>query len=135
VRLLVPILLRFVVVYCLFDTVNLVISHALRGAGDTRFVGLVALVLSWPLLVWPTWASAAWGWGLYTAWTAASLYIMAQAILFLWRFRRGPWRNLRVIERPCALPGVEPGGKLRPIPPADAVHSEERLIPSRQGEP
>src|SRR5262249_34288093 len=39
----VPLLLRFVALYCLFDSLNVVFSFALRGAGDTRFVAGVAV--------------------------------------------------------------------------------------------
>jgi MATE family multidrug resistance protein len=95
---LVPVLLRFVAVYSLFDSVNLVFSFALRGAGDTRFVMMVSLVLSWPLMVLPTWAVVQGGWGLYWAWGCASAYIIGQALIFLFRFRVGKWKTMRVIE-------------------------------------
>jgi MATE family multidrug resistance protein len=98
VRPLVPVLLRFVAVYSLFDCMNLVFSFALRGAGDTRFVTLVSLVLAWPVMVLPTWAACYFSWGLYWAWTFASAYIMALAVVFLLRFRQGKWRTMRVIE-------------------------------------
>ena len=39
-------LLRFVAVYSIFDSVNLVVSFAVRGAGDTRFVALVGFLRS-----------------------------------------------------------------------------------------
>jgi MATE family multidrug resistance protein len=93
----VPVLLRFVSLYALFDCVNLVVSFALRGAGDTRFVTRVALALPWPTMVLPTWAAWHQGWGLYWAWAFASLYIMALAVVFLVRFRQGKWRSMRVI--------------------------------------
>ena len=32
-----------------FDSMNLIFSFALKGAGDTRFVSLVALMLPWPI--------------------------------------------------------------------------------------
>src|SRR5262249_10866656 len=76
VRALVPVLLRFVACYCLFDTLNLVFSFALRGAGDTRFVNRVALSLAWPVMVLPTWAAWQYRWGLYWCWAFASLYIV-----------------------------------------------------------
>jgi MATE family multidrug resistance protein len=98
VRLRVPVLLRFVAIYSLFDALNVVLSYALRGAGDTRFVGRTALVLSWPVLVLPTWAAWHFGWGLYWAWAFASLYIALLALTFLFRFRQGHWRSMRVIE-------------------------------------
>ena len=95
---LVPLLLRFVTVYCLFDACNLILSFALRGAGDTRFVTWVALALSWPVMVLPTWAAWYYGWGLYAAWGFASLYIILLAVTFFFRFRQGKWRSMRVIE-------------------------------------
>jgi MATE family multidrug resistance protein len=94
----VPVLLRFVAVYCLFDCANLVLSFALRGAGDTRFVGAVALALSWPLMVLPTWLAAERRWDLLWPWTFASGYIMTLALIFLLRFLRGKWRFMSVIE-------------------------------------
>ncbi len=95
---MVPLLLRFVTVYCLFDCCNLILSFALRGAGDTRFVTWVALALSWPVMVLPTWAAWRFGWGLYAAWGFASLYIVLLALTFFFRFRQGKWRSMRVIE-------------------------------------
>jgi MATE family multidrug resistance protein len=98
VRDLVPTLLRFVAVYCLFDCVNLTFSFALRGAGDTRFVMLVTVCLSMGVLALPSWAVVSWGGGLYGAWTCASLYIILLAVVFLVRFRHGAWKSMRVIE-------------------------------------
>ena len=93
-----PVLLRFVVVYMLFDCANLVFSFALRGAGDTHFVVVVGVALAWPIMVAPTVAACYYQWGLYTAWAFASLYIMLLAMVFCWRFRQGKWRAMRVIE-------------------------------------
>jgi MATE family multidrug resistance protein len=95
---MVPVLLRFVSLYCLFDCSNLILSFALRGAGDTRFVTWVALSLSWPVMVLPTWAAWRFGWGLYAAWGFATLYIILMSGTFLFRFRQGKWRSMRVIE-------------------------------------
>src|SRR5262249_55869625 len=39
---LIPGLLAFVALYSLFDAMNVVFSFALRGAGDTRFVTVIA---------------------------------------------------------------------------------------------
>jgi MATE family multidrug resistance protein len=104
VAVLVPVLLRFVAVYSLFDGLNLVLSFALKGAGDTRFVTLVSLTLSWPMMVLPTWAVWHFGWGLSWAWAAASAYIITQALVFLVRFLGGKWKSMRVIE---AAPVIE----------------------------
>lgn len=94
----VPRLLQFVAVYCLFDSVNLVFSFALRGAGDTRFVTAVAVALSWAVMVGPSCAAWYYGWGMYWAWGFASLYIMLLSVVLLGRFLRGAWKSMRVIE-------------------------------------
>jgi MATE family multidrug resistance protein len=103
---LVPVLLRFVALYSLFDSMNLVFSFALRGAGDTRFVTVVSLVLAWPLMVLPTWAALRCGWGLYWAWAFASGYVIALGLVFLLRFRHGQWKTMRVIESAPAAVAV-----------------------------
>ena len=102
IRERVPKLLRFVSVYAMFDTVNLVVSFALRGAGDTRFVTRLALSLPWPTMVLPTWAVLEWGWGLYWAWAFATLYVLSMAGAFLVRFRQGKWRSMRIIAPQAA---------------------------------
>lgn len=104
---LVPMLLRFVAAYCLFDSVNLVFSFALRGAGDTRFVTAVALGLALPIMVIPTWLAWHYGWGLYWAWAFASAYIIALATTFVLRFRHGAWKSMRVIETAAREPIAE----------------------------
>jgi MATE family multidrug resistance protein len=98
VRALVPVLLRFVAVYCLFDTMNVVFSFALRGAGDTRYVTVRALDLSAQVLVIPTWLAVRGSGGLYAAWAFASLYVIVLGLTFLARFLQGQWRTMRVIE-------------------------------------
>lgn len=106
-EMLVPRLLRFVAFYCLFDSINLIFSFALRGAGDTRFVTVVALTLAWPVMILPTWAAWKYDWGLYPAWLSATLYIVLLAGVFFLRFRQGKWRSMRVIETPQAFTGLE----------------------------
>jgi MATE family multidrug resistance protein len=103
---LVPILLYYAAVYSLFDTMNITFSFALRGAGDTRFVTVVALGLAWPCMVLPTWAAWYYHWEspLYWAWGFISFYIIGEGIVFLGRFRAGKWKSMRVIEAPPEAP-------------------------------
>jgi multidrug resistance protein, MATE family len=98
------VLLRFVAVYSLFDCLTYVLSSALRGAGDTRFVTAAALGLSWPVMVVPSWLASRYGWGLYWAWTFASLYVILLSLTVLARFRQGRWQSVRVIEAGGAVP-------------------------------
>src|SRR5262249_26769785 len=95
---LIPLLLRFVAIYSLADGANIIYAFALRGAGDTRFVTLLAIGLSWPIMVIPTWFSVERGWGIEAAWSFATAYVIALAIAFLIRFLGGKWRTMKVIE-------------------------------------
>jgi len=99
---LVPVLLQFVAVYSLFDSMNLIFAFALKGAGDTRFVTILSVGLGWPLMVLPTWAAWEYGWGLTWAWTFASAYVIVLGLALLARFRGGRWQTMRVIEPACA---------------------------------
>jgi multidrug resistance protein, MATE family len=98
VKVMVPFLLMFVGFFVCFDSMNLVFSFALKGAGDTRFVTLVALIVPWPLMVFPTWYFSQMENAIYYAWGAASFFIVFQAFVFLSRFLGGKWKKMSVIR-------------------------------------
>ena len=77
---------------------NLTVSFALRGAGDTRFVSLLTFVLAWQLMVIPTYLLVQAKGNLNWAWIFATVYILAMALCFTLRFRSGKWKSMRVIE-------------------------------------
>jgi MATE family multidrug resistance protein len=92
------VLLRFVAAYCLLDATNVVFVSAIRGAGDTRFVLLTTIVMA-PLPLLAGWAGVHFaGLGLYWCWGVITVWISSLGVIYLWRFLRGPWRELRVIE-------------------------------------
>ena len=94
------VLLRFVAFYSVFDTLNIVFSSAIKGAGDTRFVMYMMVLVSILLLAVPTYlAIVVFGCGLMFAWVLISVNIMALGMIFLFRFRGGKWKEMRVIER------------------------------------
>lgn len=93
------ILLRFVALYSLVDGLNIIYSGALKGAGDTAFIGWTITVISIATILVPvTLAVAVFQAGLYTVWSFATLYVCALALAFWWRFRQGKWKTMRVIE-------------------------------------
>jgi MATE family multidrug resistance protein len=98
VSTIVPYLLMYVALFTCFDSMNLIFSFALKGAGDTRFVTLVALTVPWPLMVMPTWLMKDWNGAVYWAWGAASFFIIFQSFIFLARFRGGKWKTMSVIH-------------------------------------
>ncbi|MCB1197105.1 MAG: MATE family efflux transporter [Deltaproteobacteria bacterium] len=91
-------LLMFMALFTLFDSMNFVLSFALRGAGDTKFISWVSLLVPWPLMVIPTWMVSKHAQGIYYAWGFASFYIIVLAFIILFRFRGGKWKKMRVIE-------------------------------------
>lgn len=93
-----PGLLIFIAVYSLFDSMNLVFSSALKGAGDTWFVTIASVTMAWLLMVVPCWLAVEYGLGLWWCWAAASAFIILVAFVFLWRFLGGKWKSMRVIE-------------------------------------
>ena len=106
------VLLRFVALYSLFDGMTIVFASALKGAGDTRFVMLMLVGLSFCILVIPSYlALTVFKASLYTGWTIATTYICVLGISYYVRFRRGAWKSMRVIEHipphiPPTLPTV-----------------------------
>jgi len=93
------VLLKFVAFYSLVDGLNIIYSGALKGAGDTAFIGWTIIILSVGLIIVPvTLAVNVFQAGLYTAWTFASLYVCALAGAFWWRFRQGKWKTMRVMD-------------------------------------
>jgi multidrug resistance protein, MATE family len=99
------ILLRFVAIYTLFDALNIIFSSAIKGAGDTKFVMYMIIVLLLGVLVIPTFAAVMWlGASIYVCWGIASAYVMALGVSFFLRYRSGKWQTMRVIDHP--IPAV-----------------------------
>ncbi len=93
-----------IAVFQLFDAVGITMVGALRGAGDTKWPGVMTAVLSWSLII-GLGAILRWGfpeWGSMGPWSAAAAYIIAFALTMLWRFRRGAWRSIEIVEREIA---------------------------------
>lgn len=98
VRELTIVLLRFVAVYCLFDATQLIFVSALKGAGDTRFVLLVAVVLTTLSIAIGQLVERFFDAGVFGWWYVMTGWICALAIVYLLRFIQGGWRTMRVIE-------------------------------------
>lgn len=93
------VLLRFIAVYCLFDTCNVIFSGTLKGAGDTTFVMYFSLICGWLVLVLPTYFIINYKiGGFITTWIFVTLYVSLVGLGFLVRFLQGKWKNMRVIE-------------------------------------
>jgi MATE family multidrug resistance protein len=99
IRAAAVLLLRFVALYSIFDSVNIVFGSALKGAGDTRFVMAYLLVMATAGLVLPSvLLIGVLAQGLMTAWLIVTVYIIALAFGFMVRFLGGRWKGMRVIS-------------------------------------
>jgi len=105
IRKIVVVLLRFVAVYSIFDTFNIIFAAAIKGAGDTRFVMRMLGVLSVCLLIIPSYfALIIWKQEIFVGWTIVTVYIISLGVGFYIRFLGGKWKAMRVIEKPA--PGL-----------------------------
>ncbi|MDR1534088.1 MAG: MATE family efflux transporter [Planctomycetota bacterium] len=73
-------------------------SHAIRGAGDTRFSMLVMGFCGWFLFALPCLASYLLGAEPGFLWLILLFYSAVAAGIFYWRYRGGKWKGMRVIE-------------------------------------
>ena len=97
------ILLKFVALYCFFDSMQIVFVGALRGAGDTRFVLLNTSVISVLFLSLGYFLEHQLGWkasgyALYGWWWVLTAWIFVLGITYVLRFQQGRWKTMRVIE-------------------------------------
>jgi MATE family, multidrug efflux pump len=91
--------------YTIFDSINVIFSAAVKGAGDTRFVMYMTVSLAWLVMVVPTYLAVyVLDWGVYSAWWFLSAFMIILSAVFYLRFKGGKWESMRVIEMPPPLP-------------------------------
>lgn len=95
-----PTLLKLVGIFVIFDSIYLNVSFSLKGAGDTLFVSLIAMILPWPLMVLPAYLMTDWQDGVVWAWAAVVVYSLTTTLALLWRFQGGKWQGMRVTQLP-----------------------------------
>ena len=93
------VLLRFVAGFLFFDAVYMIITGALKGAGDTRFILISIGCVSFLTMLLPAYIGVEYfGLGLYFAWTCAVAFIFVLAVVTALRYQQGKWKEMRVIE-------------------------------------
>jgi len=79
----------------LFDVLGIVVSGALRGAGDTRWPFVAQTTGAWLVRLPLVWLFAlGLGYGVIGAWCAEFVFVAGLGFAFLWRFRSGAWRGV-----------------------------------------
>jgi len=93
-------LLRFVVVYSLFDGLYLCAFGALSGAGDVWFPMAIMGLTGFFGLVLPIWLLFELGLAtINSMWVVFVVYILILNAAGSWRYRQGLWRHKKVIEK------------------------------------
>jgi MATE family multidrug resistance protein len=59
---------------------------------------MLTFLLSWPIMVIPTYFVVQYQGNILYAWGSATAFIIAMAVCFWLRFRTGKWKSMRVIE-------------------------------------
>lgn len=77
-----------------FDAVTLILSHALQGAGYTKWVMKIEGIVVYFLLLPAAYIlSLVFGFGIYGAWISMFVYSLTMGIAMLWKFKAGKWKE------------------------------------------
>lgn len=77
--------------------VAMILTQALFGAGNSRFVMIVELILHFTCLMPLAWLfGITLGGGLPGIWASAVVYIVGLAAAMLWKFSRGDWKSTQI---------------------------------------
>lgn len=77
--------------------VGMIVTQALFGAGNTRFVAVAEGLLHFGLFVPLAWVlGIVVHFGLVGIWSAGAIYMMALAAVMTWKFRSGDWKSIRI---------------------------------------
>ena len=116
-------------VFQLFDALAILLSGALRGAGDTVWPGMATLILSWTFIVGGGFAmiKAAPQLGSVGPWVGATAFLVTLGLAMLLRFTSGKWRTLSLVRKavPAATPADGPasGAGSEPTPDTGSTHA------------
>lgn len=77
--------------------VGMILTQALFGAGNSRFVMIVELILHFTCLVPLAWLlGITFELGLVGIWSAAVVYVVALSSVMVWKFWKGDWKEIRL---------------------------------------
>lgn len=95
-------LLMMAAVFQGFDAITIVLSGALRGAGDTKWQAIMMFVASYVVFLPLAYSLAilANG-GALGAWLGATIYIISLSGVFFYRFYSEKWRHMNIFIQPA----------------------------------
>jgi MATE family multidrug resistance protein len=96
----VRILLVMLAVWGVADATAIIISGALKGAGDTHFVMYFQSAVAWGFLVLgQLLLVVVFNCNVYVSWSWTLLYIIILGIGFVLRFRSSHWKSIDLLDR------------------------------------
>ncbi len=105
---MVRILLVMLAIWGTADAAAIVVSGALKGAGDTHFVMYFQSAVAWGFLVLGQLLLVfVFKCGVYASWAWTLLYIVILGVGFILRFRSGRWKSIDLLDRRATAPIVE----------------------------
>lgn len=97
IRAMGTVLLKYVAIYCLLDGLNIVYLSSLQSTGDTRWTFLMTLGFQGIFLSALLYADQCHR-DLFFEWKIATVFVMLQALMWLWRFLSDRWVSLTLVE-------------------------------------
>ena len=89
---------RLAGLFSIADGFFILYGNAIRGAGDTRFAMYAMGFCGWFLFAVPCVVAYELGAGPHFLWWILVFYAASSAAVLYWRYRRGNWKRMRVIE-------------------------------------
>ena len=92
------VMLRLAAIYTLADSAQLVFTGALRGAGDTRWVMRMSIVLHWVFSGVAIFLIRSIQADPVTVWVVFIAFVLGLGLVMFLRFRGGKWRQIQLIS-------------------------------------
>ncbi len=92
-------ILVYMALFQFIDAIGILSHGSLKGAGDTKFPAMVALITAWVFFL-----PAAWWfgrpevYGIHGAWISAVIYIWIVDVILFWRFVGGKWQKMDIFK-------------------------------------
>ncbi len=103
---MVRVLLVMLAIWGTADASAIIISGALKGAGDTHFVMYFQSAVAWGFLVLGQLVIVfVFKAGVYVSWAWTLLYIIILGIGFVLRFRSSRWKSIDLLDRRASATG------------------------------
>lgn len=107
----VRVLLVMLAIWGVADATAIILSGALKGAGDTHFVMYFQSVVAWGFLVLGQLLIVlVFKAGVYASWVWTLLYIIILGVGFALRFRSSRWKNIDLLDRRASVAAADGKG-------------------------